>query len=53
MVVAIIATLAVIAIPALNGYRSRANNSAALTDLKNFKTSMEAYYADNQGYPSF
>ena len=52
IVVAIIGILAAIAIPQFSAYRQKAYNSAAQSDLKNFKTAMEAYYADNQGYPA-
>jgi len=53
IVVAIIGILAAIAIPQFASYRAKAYNSAAVSDLKNFKTGMEAYYADNQEYPVF
>ncbi len=52
IVIAIIGILAAIAIPQYSKYRQRAFNSAALSDLRNFKTSMETYYADNQEYPN-
>ena len=52
IVVAIIGILAAIAIPQFAAYRARAFNSASLSDLKNFKTAMEAYFADNQNYPT-
>lgn len=52
IVVAIIGILAAITIPMYHMYVGRAKNSAALTDLKNFKTGMEAYFADNQSYPN-
>jgi type II secretion system protein G len=52
IVVAIIGILAAIAIPQFASYRQKAYNSAAQSDLKNFKTGMEAYYADNQEYPN-
>ena len=51
IVVAIIGILAAIAIPQFAAYRTKAYNSAAQSDLKNTKTSLEAYYADNQIYP--
>ena len=53
IVVAIIGILAAIAIPQFASYRQKAYNSAAQSDLKNLKTAMEAYYADNQEYPIF
>jgi len=52
IVVAIIGILAAIAIPQFASYRQKAFNSAATSDLKNMKTGMEAYYADNQEYPA-
>jgi type IV pilus assembly protein PilA len=52
IVVAIIGILAAIAIPQFSAYRQKAYNSAALSDVRNFKTAMESYYADNQKYPT-
>ena len=52
IVVAIIGVLAAVAIPQFNNYRVRALNSAAHSDLRNFKSQMESAYADNQAYPS-
>jgi len=51
IVVAIIGILAAVAIPQFAAYRMRGYNSAAVSDLKNFKTAMEAYFADNTAYP--
>ena len=51
IVVAIIGILAAIAIPQFSSYRAKAYNSAATSDLKNIKTGMEAFMADNQQYP--
>lgn len=51
IVVAIIGILAAIAIPQFSSYRAKAYNSAAQSDLKNMKTSLEAFFADNQKYP--
>jgi len=51
IVVAIIGILAAIAIPQFSAYRAKAYNSAATSDLKNAKTTLESYYADNQIYP--
>lgn len=51
IVVAIIGILAAIAIPQFSAYRAKAYNSAANSDLKNLKTGMEAFMADNQQYP--
>lgn len=50
IVVAIIGILAAIAIPQFSAYRQRAYNSAGQSDLRNFKTAMEADFADNQQY---
>ncbi len=52
IVVAIIGILAAIAIPQFAKYRTRAYNAAAESDLRNFKTEMEAQYADLQQYPN-
>jgi type IV pilus assembly protein PilA len=51
IVVAIIGILAAVAIPQFSSYRAKAYNSAANADLKNMKTGMEAFMADNQQYP--
>lgn len=50
IVVAIIGILAAIAIPQFSSYRTRAFNSAAISDLKNLATAQEAYYVDNATY---
>jgi type IV pilus assembly protein PilA len=42
LIVAIIAILAAIAIPQFSAYRVKAYNAAGQSDLKNFKTKMEA-----------
>lgn len=52
IVVAIIGILAAIAIPQFAAYRAKAFNSAAESDLRNFKTAMEASLADTQIYPN-
>ncbi len=51
IVVAIIGILAAIAIPQFAAYRARGYNSAATSDVKNGKTSLEAYFTDNSSYP--
>jgi len=51
IVVAIIGILAAIAIPQFSAYRIKAFNSAATSDLRNFKTALEAAFSDNQYYP--
>lgn len=50
IVVAIIGILAAIAIPQFSAYRVRAFNTAGQSDLRNFKTTMEADFADQQVY---
>ena len=52
IVVAIIGILAAIAIPQFNAYRQKGYNAAATSDLRNFRTTMEAYQADYQAYPT-
>ncbi len=51
IVVAIIGILAAIAIPQFASYRQKAFNSAAQSDLKTIKTSLEGFYTDNYYYP--
>ena len=51
IVVAIIGILAAIAIPQFASYRERAFNSAAQSDLRTMRTSVEAFYAENYFYP--
>jgi type IV pilus assembly protein PilA len=51
IVVAIIGILAAIAIPQFAAYRIRGYNSAAQSDVKNYKTAMESYYSDANTYP--
>ena len=51
IVVTIVGILASIALPKYLDYRSRAFNSSAQMDLRNFKTQMESAYVDNQAYP--
>ena len=51
IVVAIIAILAAIAIPQFSAYRVKAFNTASQSDIRNFKTQMEAAMADDQQYP--
>ena len=52
IVVAIIGILAAIAIPQFSAYREKAYNGAGNTDIRNWKTGMEAYNADFQAYPA-
>uniref|UniRef100_A0A7V4E506 Prepilin-type N-terminal cleavage/methylation domain-containing protein n=1 Tax=candidate division WOR-3 bacterium TaxID=2052148 RepID=A0A7V4E506_UNCW3 len=51
IVIAIIAILAAIAIPQFARYRIRAYNGAAESDLRNARTTYEAFFADWQHYP--
>jgi len=51
IVVAIIGILAAIAIPQFAAYRQKAFNSAAQSDLKTVKTTVEGYYTDKYYYP--
>jgi len=51
IVVAIIGILAAIAIPQFSKYRARAQNTAALTDLRNTRTDLEGFMAEWQHYP--
>ena len=53
IVVAIIGILAAVAIPQFSSYREKAYNTAANSDLKNGKTGLEAFNADNQKYPLY
>jgi len=51
IVVAIIGILAAIAIPQFAAYRIKSYNTAGSSDLKNAKTSLEAFYSDKAKYP--
>ena len=51
VVVGIIGVLASIAIPMFVSYQRKALDSQAISDLKNAKTALEAYYADKHKYP--
>jgi type IV pilus assembly protein PilA len=51
IVVAIIGILAAIAIPQFAKYRARAQNTAALTDVRNVRTDMEGFFAEWMRYP--
>ncbi|MCK4622718.1 MAG: prepilin-type N-terminal cleavage/methylation domain-containing protein [Desulfuromonadales bacterium] len=53
IVVAIIGILAAIAIPQFSSYRAKAYNSAAQSDLRNFKIAMVASFLDDDAYPTF
>jgi type IV pilus assembly protein PilA len=47
IVIAIIGILAAIAIPQFVAYRQKGYNTSAKSDLKNFQTACQAYFADN------
>jgi type IV pilus assembly protein PilA len=51
IVTVIIGILASIAIPAFDGVRQKAYNSAALSDLKSTAYAVEEYYSDNLVFP--
>jgi type IV pilus assembly protein PilA len=52
IVMAILGILSAIAIPLFSTYRAKASNGTALSDLRNFKTAMEAFFADKQQFPN-
>ena len=52
IVIVIIAILAAISIVAYTGITQRANNSSAKAAAQSLAKKMEAYYNDNNGYPS-
>ena len=51
VVIAIIGILVAVAIPQFATYRQKSYNSAALSDLRNVKTNLEAYYQEHQHFP--
>ncbi len=51
IVIAIIGILAAIAIPQFASYRAKSFNTASVSDIRNCRTDLEAYYAENQSYP--
>jgi len=51
IVVTIIGILAALGIPQLTIYRMKGYNSAATTDLANFKIVLGAHYSDHMRYP--
>lgn len=52
IVIAIIGILAAIAIPQFSSYRSKSFNSAAISDIRNIRTDLEAYYSEYMEYPN-
>lgn len=51
IVVVIIGILATLAIPYFSAYRIKGYNSAAMSDLGNFKIQIEAHFAEHRSYP--
>jgi len=49
--VAIVGILAAIAIPQYAAYRVKSYNSAAMTELRKARTSVETYHTEHQAYP--
>lgn len=53
IVLGILGILAAIAVPQFSAYRQCAFNISAKSDLRNFKTALEAYRSENQVYPTW
>ena len=51
VVIAIIGILVAVALPRFADYRRKSYNSSALSDLRNAKTILEAYYHEHEHYP--
>ena len=51
IVVAIIGILAAVSIPIFRDYTVRGYNAAAVADLRNFKTALEAEFSNRHSYP--
>ena len=51
VVIAIIGILVAVAIPQFAAYRQASYNTAALSDLRNVKTNLDAYYQEHQHLP--
>ena len=50
-VTAVIGILTAVAIPQFTSYKGKSCNSAAISDLRNMKTVLEAYYEEHGRYP--
>ncbi len=50
-VVAVVLILTSIAIVQFRNYHQKTTNAAAVDDLRNVKTAVEAFYGDHQEYP--
>ena len=51
LIMVILGVLAAIAIPQFSAYQAKAMNSVALSDAKNVRLFLEAYYDDSHRYP--
>ena len=51
IVIAIIGILVAVAIPQFAAYRQSSYNTAALSDLRNAKSHLEAYYEEYRHFP--
>jgi len=51
IVIAIIGILAAIAIPQFASYRAKSFNTASVSDLRNVRTDLESWFAENEEYP--
>ena len=51
VVISIIGILAALAIPQFLAYRKTSYNAAALSDMRNTKTIVRAYYQEHRYYP--
>lgn len=52
IVVAIIGILSTIALPHFTKYRCRAQNSQAISDLRNLRLDLEGYHLETKTYPN-
>lgn len=52
VVIAIIALLSTLAVVSLNNARSKSRDAKRVSDIKQLQTSLELYFADQQGYPA-
>lgn len=50
-VTSIIGILAAVAVPQFASHKSKSYNATAISDLRNVKNILEAYYEDHQCYP--
>lgn len=52
VVIAIIGMLSSVVLASLNSARAKARDASRLASVKSFKTALEIYYNDNNGYPT-